>query len=59
MTDILDDFAHWRFTTFHTAQCRAHLEDPGNRCVCRPPAAAEPKKPTQSELQRSRREDDR
>ncbi len=28
MTDILDDFAAWRFSTFHTPECRAHLEDP-------------------------------
>ena len=31
----------WTFETFHTAKCRTHLEDPGNVCVCRPPAVAE------------------
>lgn len=29
--------ATWTFETFHTAQCRKHLEDPGNGCICRPP----------------------
>ena len=53
---ILDDFAQWRFGTFHTPECRAHLEDPGNVCECRPPAAAEPKKPTPHELERSRKD---
>lgn len=27
----------WTFETFHTASCRAHLVDPGARCICRPP----------------------
>lgn len=26
----------WTFWTFHSATCRAQLEDPGARCVCRP-----------------------
>ena len=58
MSTILDDFAAWRFATFHTAACQRYLEDPGHRCVCRPPAAEEPKKPTQHEVTRSRREDE-
>lgn len=31
----------WTFWTFHTAECRRHLEDPGATCICRPPAVAE------------------
>ncbi len=27
----------WTFETFHTAACREHLQDPGARCICRPP----------------------
>lgn len=34
----------WTFWTFHTAECRRHLEDPGNGCICRPPAVPEPKR---------------
>ncbi len=30
----------WTFWTFHTAACREHLQDPGARCICRPPAVA-------------------
>jgi hypothetical protein len=59
MTDLLDDFATWRLSTFHAPECVRHLEDPGNRCICRPPMAAEPKKPAPHEIERSRREDDR
>lgn len=32
----------WTFETFHTAACRLHLQDPGARCICRPPMVDEP-----------------
>lgn len=49
MSDIIDDFEAWKaaqlkwtFETFHTPACRLQLQDPGARCVCRPPFAGAP-----------------